>query len=87
MATPEQFHALEQAGQLATQYVDMEGNPTMEYPHNPNGSILAIEGISSPDGRILGKMGHSERLGRWTALNIPGVTEPALFRGGVAYFR
>ncbi|MBN1196540.1 MAG: phosphoribosylformylglycinamidine synthase, partial [Candidatus Aminicenantes bacterium] len=87
VAAPEQLQALALAGQLATQYVDMEGRPTMDYPHNPNGSILAIEGISSPDGRILGKMGHSERLGPWTARNIPGIIEPALFAGGVSYFR
>ncbi|HDP95451.1 MAG TPA: phosphoribosylformylglycinamidine synthase [Candidatus Aminicenantes bacterium] len=87
IASAKQLHALTQAGQVATQYVDMEGKPTMNYPHNPNGSSLAVEGICSPDGRILGKMGHSERLGPWTARNIPGITEPALFSGGVAYFR
>ena len=65
----------------------MEGRPTMDLSFNPNGSALAIEGISSPDGRILGKMGHSERSGESLYKNIPGVKYQALFEGGVGYFR
>ena len=87
MATNEQIHELAGRGQLASQYVDMQGNPTMAYPHNPNGSRFAVEGISSPDGRILGKMGHNERLNTHIAANIPNLKEPGLFAGGVNYFR
>ncbi|MDP0490704.1 MAG: phosphoribosylformylglycinamidine synthase [Verrucomicrobiota bacterium JB023] len=73
-------------GQIATQYTDLGGNPTMTEPHNPNGSALAIEGITSPCGRILGKMGHSERRGEQVAKNIPGNHHQPLFKAGVAYF-
>lgn len=74
-------------GQVATQYVDAEGNPTYDVSFNPNGSIDAIEGITSPDGRILGKMGHSERTGRNVAVNVPGDKEQRIFEAGVGYFR
>ncbi|HWQ30809.1 MAG TPA: phosphoribosylformylglycinamidine synthase [Negativicutes bacterium] len=74
-------------GQVATQYVDAEGNPTYDVSFNPNGSIDAIEGITSPDGRILGKMGHSERTGRNVAVNVPGDKEQKIFEAGVGYFR
>ncbi|MBQ9473531.1 MAG: phosphoribosylformylglycinamidine synthase [Bacteroidales bacterium] len=73
--------------QVATQYVDLDGNPTMEEPFNMNGSTMAIEGITSPDGRVLGKMGHSERRSRGTALNIPGNDDERIFESGVAYFK
>jgi len=73
-------------GQVATQYVNKEGNPTMEMPFNPNGSMYSIEGISSPDGRVLGKMGHSERVGNFVANNVPGEKDQKLFTAGVAYF-
>ncbi|MGE5678145.1 MAG: phosphoribosylformylglycinamidine synthase [Pseudomonadota bacterium] len=73
-------------GQVATQYVDAEGNPTYDISFNPNGSIDAIEGITSPDGRILGKMGHSERTGRNVAVNVPGDKEQKIFEAGVGYF-
>ena len=73
-------------GQIATQYVDMEGNPTMEMPGNPNGSVNAVEGITSPDGRILGKMGHSERMGACVYANVPGDKDQRIFASGVAYF-
>ena len=73
-------------GQIATQYVDLAGNPTMDIRFNPNGSVCAIEGILSPDGRILGKMGHSERIGRNVAINIEGDKDQHLFESGVAYF-
>lgn len=74
-------------GQVATQYVDHQGQPTGDYCFNPTGSWYAIEGITSPDGRILGKMGHPERLGKYTAINIPGHKEQPLFKAGIAYFR
>ena len=74
-------------GQVAFQYVDAEGNPTAEAPYNPNGSSYAIEGILSPDGRILGKMGHTERYERNLFKNIAGNKEQSLFRNAVDYFR
>ena len=74
-------------GQIATQYVNEEGNPTMEMPFNPNGSINAIEGITSPDGRVLGKMGHSERIGGSVAMNVPGEQDQKIFEAGVAYYK
>ncbi|MBI5997764.1 phosphoribosylformylglycinamidine synthase [Clostridium perfringens] len=73
--------------QIATQYVDLEGNVAMNMPYNPNGSFLAIEGITSRDGRILGKMGHSERIGENLYKNIPGEFDQKLFKSGVDYFR
>ena len=74
-------------GQIATQYVNEEGNPTMEMPFNPNGSINAIEGITSPDGRVLGKMGHSERYETNLFKNIAANLEQPLFDNAVRYFR
>lgn len=74
-------------GQVATQYVDLEGNPTMDEDFNPNGSYYAIEGITSPDGRVLGKMAHSERRGDQVAVNITGDQNQYIFESGVAYFR
>ena len=65
----------------------MDGKPTMDVRFNPNGSVLAIEGITSPDGRIFGKMGHSERSGDNLYKNVPGNKMQELFRGGVDYFR
>ena len=73
--------------QIATQYVDLEGNMAMNMPYNPNGSSLAIEGITSRDGRILGKMGHSERIGDNLYKNILGEFDQKLFKSGVDYFR
>ncbi|EOU2023325.1 phosphoribosylformylglycinamidine synthase [Clostridium perfringens] len=73
--------------QIATQYVDLEGNMAINMPYNPNGSSLAIEGITSRDGRILGKMGHSERIGENLYKNIPGEFDQKLFKSGVDYFR
>jgi phosphoribosylformylglycinamidine synthase len=78
---------LQRNGQLVTQYVDLEGNATMETPYNPNGSIAAVEGICSPDGRIFGKMGHSERIGNNVAKNIIGEKDQKLFKAGVDYFK
>jgi phosphoribosylformylglycinamidine synthase len=73
-------------GQVASQYVDLEGNPTMEFPYNPNGSMNAVEAITSPDGRILGKMGHSERMGTNIVKNVPGNKDRQIFASGVDYF-
>ncbi len=74
-------------GQIATQYVDLKGVPTYDIRHNPNASVMAIEGITSPDGRILGKMGHSERIGRNLYRNIVGETDQKIFKSGVEYFK
>ncbi|MEW5922335.1 MAG: phosphoribosylformylglycinamidine synthase [Bacillota bacterium] len=74
-------------GQVATQYVDLEGKPSNETPYNPNGSIEGIEGITSPDGRVLGRMGHPERLDPGIAVNVPGDKEQRIFAAGVSYFQ
>ena len=74
-------------GQIVTQYVDESGNATMEMPYNPNGSVMAIEGICSPDGRVLGKMAHSERANAYTYKNIPGNKDQHLFVSGVQFFK
>ena len=74
-------------GQVATQYVGPDGLPAMDIDVNPNGSLLAIEGIFSPDGRVFGKMGHSERYGDFVAKNIPGDKHQPLFESGAAYFK
>ena len=74
-------------GQVATQYVDLGGAPSMDIAANPNGSVLAIEGIFSPDGRVFGKMGHSERRGTYIAKNIPGDKYQPIFESGAAYFQ
>ncbi|MBP7402325.1 MAG: phosphoribosylformylglycinamidine synthase [Clostridia bacterium] len=75
-------------GQIATQYVDEDGRPSMDSDFNPNGSSFAVEGITSPDGRIFGKMGHSERsAGAHLAVNIPGDKDQRIFEAGVSYFR
>lgn len=87
VAPEEELALLFAQGQVATQYVDHQGQPAGNYCYNPTGSWYAIEGIASPDGRILGKMGHPERLGKYTAINIPGHKEQPLFKAGIAYFR
>ena len=74
-------------GQIATQYVDLEGNPTMDAAFNPNGSLFAIEGITSPDGRVFGKMGHSERVGKDLYRNVPGNYDIRMFEAAVKYFK
>ena len=73
-------------GQIATQYVDPVGNPTLDPEYNPNGSIYAIEGLTSPDGRVFGKMGHSERIGENIAMNIYGDKDQRIFESGVKYY-
>ena len=74
-------------GQIATQYVDLEGNPTNDIRFNPNGSDMAIEGITSPDGRVIGKMGHSERIGNGLYKNVDGVYNTNMFTSAVKYFK
>ncbi len=74
-------------GQIATQYVDLEGEPSMDIRFNPNGSMYAIEGITSPDGRVFGKMGHSERIGRSLYRNVPGEYDIRMFEAAVRYFK
>ena len=74
-------------GQVATQYVDLSGDPTMNEDFNPNGSYHAIEGITSPDGRVLGKMGHSERRDDYVGMNIVGLKDQKIFESGVEYFK
>ena len=74
-------------GQVATQYVDLTGVPTMDQSFNPNGSVMAIEGITSPDGRVFGKMGHSERSGEYLYKNVTGDKYQPIFEGGVDYFK
>ena len=78
---------LAENGQIATQYVDLNGEPSMDTAFNPNGSICAIEGITSPDGRVLGKMGHSERWGSSLYRNVPGEYDMKLFQSAVKYFK
>ena len=85
-ATPETLAALAANGQIATQYCDPSGTPTMEHPFNPNGSLAAIEGITSPCGRVFGKMAHSERFSENVAKNIPGHKAQPIFSAGVHYF-
>lgn len=87
VASDEWLKRLVENGQVATQYVDGNGNPTMDGDWNPNGSYQAVEGILSPDGRIFGKMTHAERRGRGVALNITGEQDLKLFQSGVEYFR
>ena len=78
---------LRENGQIATQYVDLNGEISIDMPFNPNGSMLGIEGITSPDGRILGKMGHSERIGENLYKNVPGNFDQKIFKSGVKYFK
>jgi len=87
LASPELVKQLAENGQIATQYVDLAGNPTMECEHNPNGSVCAIEGITSPDGRVFGKMGHAERIGGNLYRNVPGKYDMQLFKSAVEYFK
>ena len=86
VASPELLAELKANGQIATQYVDEQGVPSLDLDVNPNGSAWAVEGITSSDGRILGKMGHSERRGAGLYQNVPGDLFQPLFEGGVGYF-
>ncbi len=87
LASDELIRQLAENGQIATQYVDLAGNPTSDIHFNPNNSAFAIEGITSPDGRVLGKMGHSERIGDGLYRNVDGDYDIGLFRSAVEYFK
>ena len=87
VADKELISKLRLRGQIATQYVDNNGVPSLNMPFNPNGSVDAIEGITSPDGRVLGKMGHSERTGVSVSKNVPGEKDQLIFEAGVRYFK
>ncbi|MCH7225747.1 phosphoribosylformylglycinamidine synthase [Haloferula sp. A504] len=86
IADAETLQQLAAAGQIATQYCDADGRPSMDIAHNPNGSHAAVEGLTSPCGRVLGKMGHTERRGTHVAKNIPGNKHQPLFKAGVRWF-
>ena len=86
-ASEETVRALAANGQIATQYVDLSGNPSADVHFNPNGSACAVEGITSPDGRVFGKMGHSERIGAGLYKNVPGKYDIRMFEAAVRYFR
>jgi phosphoribosylformylglycinamidine synthase len=87
LASDEIVAELAANGQIATQYVDMNGNPTYDVHFNPNGSVMAIEGITSPDGRVFGKMGHSERIGSGLYRNVDGNYDIGMFRAAVKFFK
>lgn len=87
VASEEVMKSLIENGQIATQYVDFDGNATYDIDFNPNGSYYAVEGITSLDGRVLGKMGHSERIGQNVVKNIVGAKDQQLFESGVKYFK
>lgn len=87
VAPEDEIENMARKGQIATQYVDLDGNPTYDIKFNPNGSMWAIEGITSPDGRVFGKMGHSERIGTNVCKNVPGNKDQKIFEAGVEYFK
>ena len=87
LASDELIQKLAANGQIATQYVDLAGNPTADIRFNPNNSACAVEGITSPDGRVFGKMGHTERTGAGLYLNVPGEYDMKIFRSAVEYFK
>ncbi|MCI5688131.1 MAG: phosphoribosylformylglycinamidine synthase [Emergencia sp.] len=87
IASEELIRSLAENGQIITQYVDLDGNVTSDIQYNPNGSYFAVEGITSPDGRVLGKMGHSERTGANLYKNVPGDFDMGMFRAAVEYFK
>ena len=87
LADEETVRRLAECGQIATQYVDLSGNPTTDVRYNPNNSVYAIEGITSPDGRVLGKMGHSERIGNGLYKNVIGEYDMKMFASAVKYFK
>ena len=87
LASEELIRQLAANGQIATQYMDLEGNATADVHFNPNGSLYAIEGITSPDGRVIGKMGHSERIGKGLYKNVPGEYDIQMFKAAVKYFK
>ena len=87
LASGELIEKLAANGQIATQYVDLAGAATADVNFNPNGSLCAIEGITSPDGRVFGKMGHSERIGAGLYRNVPGNYDIRMFQAAVQYFK
>ena len=87
LASEELLIKLAENGQILTQYVDLEGNPTNDIAFNPNDSVLAVEGLLSPDGHVFGKMGHSERIGSGLYANVPGEYDMKLFESAVEYFK
>ncbi len=87
VADLETIKTLEENGQIATQYVDDKGVPSYNIRYNPNGSLFAIEGITSPDGRVFGKMAHSERIGNYLYKNVQGNKDQRIFESGVNYFK
>ena len=87
LASEELIRKLAENGQIATQYVDLEGNATADIDFNPNDSMFAIEGITSPDGRVFGKMGHSERIGDGLYKNVEGNYDIHMFKAAVKYFK
>ena len=87
VATEDDMDYLIDNGQVLTQYVDLDNNPSMDIQYNPNGSVMAVEGILSPDGHVLGKMGHSERIGQGLYKNVPGEYDLKLFESAVDYFK
>ncbi len=87
LASEEIIRKLAENGQIATQYVDLDGNVSADVRYNPNGSMFAVEGITSPDGRIFGKMGHSERIGSGLYKNVPGNYDIRMFQAAVRYFK
>ena len=86
IAAAEEIAQMAHNGQIATQYVDFADRPTYDIQCNPNTSVDAIEGITSPDGRVFGKMGHSERMGSNVCINVPGEKDQHIFANGVKYF-
>lgn len=87
VCSPEPLKRLAESGQVATQYVDPEGRPTMDIRHNPNGSDWAVEGLLSPDGRVFGRMGHAERVGPYLYRNVEGVYDMGMFESAVEHLR
>ena len=87
LASEELIRQLAANGQIATQYVDLEDKATGDIHFNPNGSLYAIEGITSPDGRVIGKMGHSERIGNGLYKNVLGEYDIQMFKAAVKYFK
>ncbi|MPN54640.1 Phosphoribosylformylglycinamidine synthase [bioreactor metagenome] len=87
VANEETLRRLAENGQIAAQYVDEQGRATMQPGANPNGSALAVEALLSPDGRVLGKMGHSERCGEHLYRNVPGEHCQPIFAGGIEYYK
>ena len=87
LASDEVIMELAKNGQIATQYVDLNGDPTDDIRYNPNNSAFAIEGITSPDGRVIGKMGHSERWNEGLYKNVSGNYDIGMFKSAVEYYK